>query len=882
MKDIDSAGNRLAQYALADIDEIRRDLALSRQGRREEEIGAVRERYGTNDISGTAKDTVRHRLRRSFVNPFSLVLCVLAVISFLTDYLAPAPLSRNATTSSIVLTMLLASGLIRFMQEMHAKEITDRLIRLVHTTIRVYRDGCWQDLPAEQLVVGDTVYLEAGDRVPADIRLTKTVDLFVSQSAVSGESGILEKDAAPLHALPALLTEYKNTIFLGSVVTGGSCEGIVAAVGSDTAYGGVSPESLSRKLGFDRGENAIAWVLIKCMILLVPVVFVACGITKGDWLASFLFSLSVAVGLTPELLPMVITACLAKGSFQMGRKQTVVKNINAMQGLGSMDILCVDKTGTLTGDTVLLEYYMDILGNESQDVLQWAFLNSYYHTGVANHLDKAIIKALDMPGKKELFAHLLKTYQKLDEMPFDYSRKFASVLVSDGKDSLLLVKGSIDEVVSRCRYVSYQGKLFPAGRDAMKNVHATVDDMLEEGMKVLAVASKRLHAGTLRPEDEYELTLLGYLAFFDAPKNSAESAIRKLRDLQVDITVLTGDHASVAVSVCRRLGIPTASVLTGTALKQLKEVHWPDAVRHTRIFAELSPSQKSKIVEELQHQGHTVGFLGDGMNDLPAVIQADVGISVDTAAESVQESADIILLKKDLNVLEQGVLEGRKAFANMSKYIKITASSNIGNIISIVVASVFLPFLPMTSVQLLLLNLLYDVLCLVLPWDNVDRAVYERTVEWSGRTLGRFMSCFGPISSLFDMITFGFLFFFLGPLLCGAPFSALDRAGQAHFIAVFQTGWFLESMWTQVLILHLLRTRRISFWKGNPSRPVVLVTILGILLFTALAVTPVGSALGLTALPLVYFLFLLSIVAVYLLIVTIAKWLYGKRYGELT
>ncbi len=566
----------------------------------------------------------------------------------------------------------------------------------------------------------------------------------------------------------------------------------------------------------------------------------------------------------------------------MGQKQTVVKNINAMEGFGSMDVLCVDKTGTLTGDTVQLEYYMDVLGNESSEVLDCAFLNSAHQTGVPNHLDTAILRAREMPNRESHMADLESRCRKLDELPFDYVRRFASVLIRDGTEQYLLVKGSLDQVVARCSRVLCRGQLLDMGPDALSSVHAVTDEMLEDGMKILAVAARPMEGSVLGPGDEYGLTLLGYLAFFDAPKQSAESAIRRLQELHIHVKVLTGDHRDVAVSVCRRLGLDTGYVLTGAELDALSDNEFPVAVEKCGIFAELSPRQKDRVVEILQGNGHTVGFLGDGMNDLPAVVQADVGISVDSATEAVKDCADVILLKKDLNVLGDGVLEGRRAFANMSKYIRITASSNFGNICAIVIASVILPFFPMTSVQLLLLNLLYDILCLVLPWDNVDSEQSRWPLEWSGRTLGRFMTFFGPISSVFDVLTFAFLFFFLCPAVCGGNFMTLDPSGQAVFISLFQTGWFLESMWTQVLILHLLRTNNLPFVGSRASGPVTAVTVLGIILFTALTVTPLGRMMGMTAMPAGYFLFLVVTVVLYLAFVTALKRLYIKKYHALT
>lgn len=873
---------RVLDYAYTDTATLYRDFHISEQGYTEKQVEESRTQYGSNILSGRASDTVLYRLRRAFVNPFAIILLILASISFVTDVLLASNFSRNMTTVIIILSMLLISGVVRFMQELRAKSVADHLTGMIASNILVRRNNKWVGLSSTVLVVGDQVRLLAGDRVPADIRLTAADDLFVSQSVITGESAILEKNTDVLVQEKARsYGEYTNIAFMGSAVIGGTAEGVVLAVGKDTVYGGFSGTQSSEKNGFDQGAGSIAWVLIRFMTILIPVVFVACGITQGDWFSAFLFALSVAVGLTPEMLPMVINACLAKGSAIMGSKQTVVKNINAMQGFGSMDILCVDKTGTLTGDSLILEYYMDILGNESQDVLDLAYLNSLYHTGVSNHLDAAILRYQEMPGKDGHFQELEKMHPKLDELPFNHERKFASVLVKGNEKNLLIIKGSVDEVCRRCGFVEYKGNRNVMEEDGLASVHAVVDEMTEDGMKVLAVAYKELGQDYLDTKDEQNFVLLGYLAFFDAPKQTAAAAISKLQRLHVGIRVLTGDQESVAISICRRLGIDTAETLTGAQLENLSDDEAPIKIERTTVFSELSPKQKAQIVQTLQSNGHTVGFLGDGMNDLPAVVESDVGISVDTAAEAVREGADVILLKKDLNVLEEGIKEGRKAFANVSKYIRITASSNFGNIFSIVVASVFLPFFPMTSVQLLLLNLLYDMLCLVLPWDNVDEEICARPLEWSGRTLGRFMRFFGPISSFFDIVTFSYLFFVLCPSVCGGSFAALAEGGQLRFIAVFQTGWFLESMWTQVLILHLLRTQKVPMLQSRPSRPVMVVTMLGILFFTILTFTPVGTLIGLTALPLTYFGFLVVIVLLYLLFVTLAKGRYLKKYHEL-
>ena len=625
--------------------------------------------------------------------------------------------------------------------------------------------------------------------------------------------------------------------------------------------------------------------MIRFMAVLVPIVFLILGITGGKWLESFAFALSVAVGLMPEMLPMVITACLAKGSLAMGKKQTIIKDLNAMQSFGSMDVLCMDKTGTLTNESVLLEYYMDILGNENTDVLDLAYLNSSYHSGVRNPIDNAILACKSMPGREIHYAKLLTEYQKADEIPFDYTRKFVSTLVQDNTgNSHLIMKGDIAHILSRCSHVEYRGTRLPMEKDARQSVFSVVGEMLQDGMKVIAVARK--HVGTrkeITPDDEKDMTLVGYLSFFDAPKQTASESVTALKRLKVIPKILTGDQAAIALSVCRRVGISAEHILTGTQLDEMTDCELKKVVEETHVFAELTPGQKVRLVSALKENGHTVGFLGDGVNDIPALNEANVGISVDTAVDAAKDAADVVLLQKDLNVLEQGVLEGRKTFTNMLKYIKITASSNFGNIFSIICASAFLPFLPMTSIQILLLNLLYDTLCIVLPWDNVDEEEILSPRDWSGKTLKQFMLSFGPISSLFDIVTFLFLYYFLCPALCGGAtyLQLTDPSLKLQYAALFQTGWFLESMWTQVLILHFLRTAKIPFLQSRASALVISITLVGILAFTALTFTSGASLFGLTKLPLWYFAFLLLVAFFYMLLSSVTKYFYKNKYQEL-
>ncbi len=878
--------NRIKKYAYKEIQDIYKELGTSSDGLTSEQVERMREKYGSNSFAGQKNDTVFLRLRRAFINPFNITLFVLGIISLATDVILASDFSKNATTAIIIFSMILISGTIRFMQELRAKNAAHQLDRLIHETVTVKRNGELSEIPAENLTVGDIVLLSAGDRVPADIRLIKTKDLYISQAAITGESAISEKNSHSLSNRDSeSITQLDNLAFMATAVISGKGEGIVLAVGSDTLYGNFAKPESEDKKDFQQGASSIALVMLRFVMVLVPIVFVILGITGSRWLISFAFALSVAVGLIPEMLPMVITACLARGSLSMSRKQTIIKDINAMQGFGSMDVLCMDKTGTLTNESVLLEYYMDVLGNESSEVLDFAFLNSSYSSGVHNPIDNAILAYQSMPGRECHFAKLLSKYKKTDEIPFDYTRKYISTLVedSDGKN-LLITKGDVSHIVNQCSHIMYRGEIIPIEKDKKQSVSSVVDEMLQDGMKVIAVAIKNLEKNnSISSYDENGMVLAGYLAFFDAPKKTAKDSITALKRLKVTPKILTGDQADVAVSICHRVGISSKNILTGAELNGINDSELGSLVEKTHVFAELTPSQKVRIVSALRQNGHTVGFLGDGINDIPALCEANVGISVDTAVDAAKDAADVVLLQKDLGVLEQGILEGRKTFTNMLKYIKITASSNFGNILSIVCASAFLPFLPMTSLQILLLNLLYDILCIILPWDNVDEDDTLSPKDWSGKTLGRFMLSFGPISSLFDIVTFLFLYYFLCPMLCGGfTYSHItDPAMQLQYISLFQTGWFLESMWTQVLILHFLRTRRVPLLQSRPSTPVICTTLAGIIAFTGITFTKSASLFGLTRLPCWYFVFLLIIAVLYMLLTTIVKAFYQKKYKEL-
>lgn len=876
-------------------EEIQHENKSWSDGLNAQQVKAAREQYGDNHLTGHQSDTVLYRLKRAFVNPFTMILLVLTVISWITDVLMAGSYARNGTTVVIMLCMLLISGLVRFWQELRARRVAERLTHLVASTVKVRRDGAWIELPAEELVVGDRVSLSAGDRAPADIRLTEARGLLVSQSVITGESAIVEKTAEPLHHQPGTIGEMHNTLFAGSAVTGGSCEGVVLIVGSDTVYGSIAREERPGRKGFDRGANSIAWVLIRFMAILTPVVLITSGLTKGDWLAALLFALSVAVGLTPEMLPMIVTTCLAKGAVSMSREKTIVKNLNSIQNFGAIDILCTDKTGTLTQDKVVLEYHMNVDGTEDPRVLRHAYLNSYFQTGYKNLMDLAIIhRTEEEEAENPQLLDLSENYTKVDEIPFDFKRRRLSTVVQDKNGKVQMVtKGAVEEMLSICSHAEYKGRVEPLTDALRKTILRTVDDLNDKGFRVLAIAQKSNPSpvGAFGAKDEADMVLLGYLAFLDPPKESTADAIAALRAHGVMPKILTGDNEKVTRTVCQQVGLQVRNMLLGADVERMSDVQLARAAENTDVFAKLTPDQKARIVTILREKGHTMGYMGDGINDAAAMKAADIGISVDTAVDVAKESADIILLEKDLIVLEEGIVEGRKTYANMIKYIKMTASSNFGNMFSVLAASALLPMLPMLSVHLIFLNLIYDLSCTAIPWDNVDEEFLAVPRKWDASSVGSFMIWIGPTSSIFDFTTYIFMYFVFCPFFVSGGVLYNDLANvysgaelermRTTYEAMFQAGWFVESMWSQTLVIHMIRTPKVPFIQSRASAPVTLLTFMGIAVLTIIPFTGFGTMLGFVALPASYFLYLIPCILLYMVLATSLKKAYVRHYGEL-
>lgn len=863
-----------------------------------------RSEYGSNKVTREKKKTLPQRLAGAFINPFTAILFCLALVSSFTDMIFPhfslfgcVPKDFDCLTVVIILTMVFLSGTLRFVQESRSGNAAEKLLAMITTTCTVTRKGQeMAEIPLDEVVVGDIVHLSAGDMLPADVRILDAKDLFVSQASLTGESEPIEKIPMVNETRDAI-TDYTNIAFMGSNVISGSASAVVVTVGDHTLFGsmasGVAHEAV--ETSFSKGVNAVSWVLIRFMLVMVPLVFVANGITKGDWLSAFLFGISIAVGLTPEMLPMIVTTCLAKGAVSMSKKQTIVKNLNSIQNFGAIDILCTDKTGTLTQDKVVLEYHLNVNGEDDLRVLRHAYLNSYFQTGYKNLMDVAIIqKTEEEEADDPQLVDLSEHYVKVDEIPFDFARRRLTTVVQnrDGKTQMV-TKGAVEEMLSICSFAECDGKVRPMTKKLKSRILATVDDLNEKGFRVLAIAQKSnpSPAGAFGVTDECDMVLMGYLAFLDPPKESTADAIKALKAHGVTTKILTGDNDKVTRTICKQVGLKVRNMLLGSDLENMSDQELAKAAETTDVFAKLTPDQKARVVSVFRENGHTVGFMGDGINDASAMKSADIGISVDTAVDVAKESADIVLLEKDLMVLEEGIIEGRKTYANMIKYIKMTASSNFGNMFSVLAASALLPFLPMESLQLIFLNLIYDLSCTAIPWDNVDEEFISVPRKWDASSVGSFMMWIGPTSSVFDWMTYIFMYFVFCPLFVSKGVLYNDLAShfagadlvrmQTAYVAMFQTGWFIESMWSQTLVIHMIRTPKLPFIQSHASAPLTLMTFTGIGVLTIIPFTTFGRMLGFVALPTAYFAYLIPCILLYMVLATSLKKAYVRHYGEL-
>ncbi len=844
-------------------------LASATAGLSADQVEERLQKYGRNTVAYERAIPPHIMLLHGFNNPFVIVLIILALVSYLTSDLKGAV---------VVSVMVVVSVCMRFFQEYRSSKAAEALKSMVKTTASVRRIGfAKQEIAFEEVVPGDIILLSAGDMVPADVRLLTSRDIFISESSLTGEAMPIEKydtvgqarekSSQPNGATKPLgLLERSNLCFLGTNVVSGTATAIVVHTGERTLFGSLAKNIVgSRSLtSFDRGVNSVTWLLIRFMLVMVPIVFVLNGALKGDWQEAFLFAIAVAVGLTPEMLPMVVTANLAKGAVAMSKRKVIVKRLNSIQNLGAMDVLCTDKTGTLTQDKIILEEHLNIRDEHDARVLKYAYLNSYYQTGLKNLLDRAVLEHFEMLN--ELW--LPEGYEKIDEIPFDFTRRRMSVIVRKRNGAATLIcKGAVEELMNICSHVELDRKVVPLSIELVRQAHELVLKKNENGCRMVAVAYKPMESTVAQfsVDDEHNLVLLGFIAFLDPPKETAAEAIRLLHQNGVAVKILTGDNDIVTKRVCLEVGIQIQRVALGYEIERLNDRELADMAVHTTVFAKLAPMQKARIVRALQSKGHTVGFLGDGINDAPALRDADVGISVDTATDIARESADIILLEKSLLVLEEGVIKGREVYGNIIKYIKMTASSNFGNVFSILIASAFIPFLPMLAVQILVQNLLYDFSQTALPWDKMDPEFLRKPRKWEPQGIARFMVFIGPVSSVFDIMTFVVMWF-------------VFKANTVEHQAVFQSGWFIEGLLSQTLVVHLIRTQKIPFLQSTASAPVLLTTLFIVGLGAWLPYASIGEAMGMTALPWQYFPYLGIMLLAYGVLAQLVKTWYIRRF----
>ena len=847
-------------------------LQTTRLGLTRAEVEDRQLTYGKNEVVHEQKKNPFIVFIKTFINPFIGVLTGLAVISLVIDVLMAEPGEQEWTGVVIIAVMVVCSAILRFWQEWKANEATDSRMKMVKNTCLVKRAGSGEEeLDITELVPGDIVFLAAGDMIPADLRIIESKDLFISQASLTGESEPIEKfpEVKEKQYRKGSIVELDNICYMGSTVISGAAKGIVFETGNRTFLGTIARNLTGHRAttAFDKGISKVSLLLIRFMLVMVPFVFFINGFTKGDWFEAFIFAISVAVGLTPEMLPMIVTANLSKGALSMSKKKTIVKNLNAIQNFGAMNILCTDKTGTLTCDKIVLEKYINADGSndESKRILRHAYFNSYFQTGLKNLMDKAILSHV-----KELkLEHLKDAYTKVDEIPFDFIRRRMSVVIEDkqGKRQII-TKGAVEEMLSICSHTEFNGEVQSLTDELKVKAQKISEEMNRKGMRVLAVAQKSYieKVGNFSVSDEKEMVLIGFLAFLDPPKPSAAEAIKQLHEYGVEVKILSGDNDIVVKAIGRQVGIDTSYSLTGPDIENMDETILKERVKTTTCFSKLTPLQKTQIISILQEQKNTVGFLGDGINDAAALRQSDIGISVDSAVDIAKESADIILLEKDLMVLEDGVLEGRKTFGNINKYIKMTASSNFGNMFSVMFASAFLPFLPMMPIHLLIQNLLYDISQTTIPFDRMDPEFLRKPRKWDASDLKRFMIYIGPISSIFDIVTYLVMWHVFG---CNSP----------EHQSLFQSGWFIEGLLSQTLIVHMIRTRKIPFIQSRATWPVIGMTTLVMVIGIVIPFTSFGASIGLQALPLSYFPWLVGILLSYCVLTQLVKNWYIRKFS---
>lgn len=858
--------SNISSYATMNLTAVIDIFKTQKEGLTTKEVDSRLEKFGPNRISEAYKDTVWSKLFETIVNPFNIILIVIAVITFITDIVIPV--KKDYFTFVIIILLVFVSSMISFIQSQSSGRAVAELTNQIKNTSHVCRDGKLIEIPQDQVVPGDIVHLGAGDMLPADIRFIQTKDTFVAQSALTGESTPVEKFSHTLDDENMSLTDLENIGFMGSNMISGSARGVVLATGDSTYFGSMvgSLTGDRAKNSFERGVEDISRMLIRMMLIIVPVVFVINAFNKGDWGTSLVFAVSIAVGLTPEMLPVITNSALAVGAQNMAKQKVIVRNTSAIQSFGEMDVLCTDKTGTLTEDKIIVERYMNLYGDDDRRVLRHAYLNSYFQTGMKNLIDLAIINRAE--GYK--FDSILDNYEVVDEVPFDFNRRRMSVVLEDktGKRQLI-TKGAVEEMVSISSFIELDGKVYPLDDEKLAIAKETYETYNHQGLRMIAVAQKNNipDSDHFSIANESDMVLIGFMGFLDPPKKSATPAIKALEEHKVRTVVLTGDSEGVAINVCDEVGVDTSLVYTGSDVEAMTDSELSEAVEECSLFAKLSPQQKTRVISAFQSKGHTVGFLGDGINDAPALRQADVGISVDTAVDIAKETADIVLLEKDLMVLERGVLEGRKTFSNIMKYIKMATSGNFGNIISIIFASLFLPFLPVLPVQLLTQNLLNDFAQIGMPFDNVDEEYLLEPKSWDTDSVRNFMHWLGLVSSIFDILCFLILWFVMGA-------NTMEKA------PLFQAGWFIFGTLSQILIIHMIRTSKTPFIQSMSSKGLTMSTFIVGIITIVIAFSDLAIGLDMLPLPVRFLSWLVLLLIGYMLAVQLIKKLYIKRYNE--
>ncbi|CUY29985.1 Magnesium-transporting ATPase%2C P-type 1 [Serratia marcescens] len=887
-RDKDAVTYAIAQEATNSIAQTLANLKCNRNGLTQDDADERLEQFGANQVAHDKAPHALIQLIKAFNNPFIFVLMVLAAISFFTDYWLPRQSGEETELTGviIILTMVTLSGLLRFWQEYRTNKAAEALKSMVRTTATVLRRSSYSahpltlEVPIRELVPGDIIQLSAGDMVPADVRLIASRDLFISQAILTGEAIPIEKyDAMGNVAQKSsdgevssenALLELSNICLMGTNVASGTATAVVVATSGRTYFGSLAKSIVGSRAqtAFDRGVNSVSWLLIRFMLVMVPVVLLINGFTKGDWSEAALFALAVAVGLTPEMLPMIVSSNLAKGAIAMSRRKVVVKRLNAIQNFGAMDVLCTDKTGTLTQDRIILEHHIDVTGARDNEVLHLAWLNSFHQSGMKNLMDQAVIRF----GRGKPGIEALGRFSKVDELPFDFVRRRLSIVVADenGKQQLIC-KGAVEEMLEIATHVREGDKTLELDDARRAALQALAREYNEDGFRVLVLATRELDAqrpaDPLSVADERDMVVQGLLTFLDPPKESAQQAIAALQENGVTVKVLTGDNPVITCKICRDVGLEPGEPLSGLRIEQMDDEELAREVEQRTVFTKLTPLQKSRVLKMLQANGHTVGFLGDGINDAPALRDADVGISVDTGTDIAKESADIILLEKNLMVLEEGVIKGRETFGNIIKYLNMTASSNFGNVFSVLVASAFIPFLPMLAIHLLIQNLMYDISQLSLPWDKMDKEFLRKPRKWDSKNIGRFMLWIGPTSSIFDITTYALMWY-------------VFAANSVEHQALFQSGWFIEGLLSQTLVVHMLRTQKIPFIQSTAALPVLLTTGLVMALGIYIPFSPLGALVGLQPLPWEYFPWLAATLVSYCVVAQLMKRFYIRRFGE--